>query len=89
MTAASVCEPRVRGDGRCARPGCNRKLPRSKRAKKYAGDWLDLDPWCSSRCCRAFYGCSLASEADLDEAERRSERGRRGKEAGQLARRAA
>ena len=82
-------EPRVRKDGRCARPGCNRKLPRSKRAKKYAGDWLELDPFCSSRCCRAFHGCSLASEVDLDASERRSEQGRRGKEAGQLARLAA
>ena len=78
-------DPRVRRDGRCARKGCDRKLPRSKRAKRYAGDWLELDPFCSSRCCRAFHGTSLASEEDLDAAEQRSKAGRRGKDAGPLA----
>jgi hypothetical protein len=79
-------EPKPRKDGKCARPGCTRRLPRSRNAKRYAGDWLELDPWCSSYCCRAFHGVSIPGDDDIEMAERRSEAGRRGKQAGPLSR---
>src|SRR5690242_4020785 len=85
-------DPAVRKDGRCARQGCNRMRPiavltgkKRRELIRYAGAFqLERDPFCSSRCARAFHGCSLASEEDLDAAEARSEAGRRGKAAGPL-----
>lgn len=90
-------DPRVRKDGKCARPGCTKQRPivtaKGKKRKemiRYAGAYqLERDPFCSSRCARAFHGCSLASEDDLEASERRSEAGRRGKAAGQMSRWAA
>lgn len=85
-------DPAVRKDGYCARKGCNRMRPiavlegkKRRELIRYAGAFqLEHDPFCSSRCCRAFHGTSLASEEDLDAAELRSEAGRRGKAAGPL-----
>lgn len=65
-------DPPVRADGRCVECGGPRKL--TKQARKYAGVALDLDPFCSSRCCRKWHGCEIeerVSEA-RDEAARRS-----------------
>ena len=85
-------DPRVRKDGRCARKGCTKMRPivtatgkKRKELIRYAGAFqLERDPFCSSRCCRAFHGTSLASEEDLELSERRSELGRMGKDAGPL-----
>lgn len=53
-----ISDPPVRGDGRCARPGC-RKLRRPERSKSYGGVAGELDPFCSSECCREWYGIPL------------------------------
>lgn len=47
-------EPARRKDNRCAQ--CRRPLPEITRAmRKYAGDQLDRDPFCSSDCCREWH----------------------------------
>jgi len=55
-------DPPVRADGRCARRGCHklRKIPRSHhRAIDHA--LYELDPWCSTQCCRLYYGVPLVT----------------------------
>lgn len=82
-------DPRVRKDGRCAHKACAKLRPivtatgnKRRELIRYAGAFqLERDPFCSSRCCRAFHGTSLASEEDLEVSEQRSEAGRRGKAA--------
>ena len=53
-------DPPVRADGRCAGPGCRKLRKVSEQARKYAGAQLDLDPFCSTTCCRKWHGCELA-----------------------------
>jgi hypothetical protein len=47
--------PPVREDGLCA-CGCGRTLPRSPGARRYAGAFLDLDPFATARCARTYFG---------------------------------
>lgn len=81
MTAASM-------DDRVHLLHSVRKLPRSKRAMKYAGRaQLEADPFCSSTCARSYYGCPLDNgKFNEEQIEARSEYGRRGKDAGPLSR---
>ena len=63
-----LVDPPVREDGRCALESCGKPRKLTKVARKYAGEQLDLDPFCSAVCCRAFYGVVFAGfDVDLDE----------------------
>lgn len=96
-SAAYVRDPRVRKDGRCARQGCTRLRPivtakgKTRREMiRYAGEFqLERDPFCSSRCARAFHGTTLVGDEDEAVADQRAEAGRRGKAAGPLSNRIA
>ena len=46
-------DPPVRADNLCA--VCESPLPRSKHSRRYAGVQLDVDPFCSTDCCRAYH----------------------------------
>lgn len=50
-------DPPVRADGNCYGCGAPRRI--TAQAQKYAGVQLELDPWCSSKCCRAWHGTAL------------------------------
>ena len=65
MTASTVLrrEPRVRMDGRCARPGCG-KLRHPERSRRYAKDEALRDPFCSTECCKRFFKVRAASGND-------------------------
>jgi hypothetical protein len=71
----SRTDPPVRADGRCASCGGRRgQLPKTstQRTKDVLRVELDMDPFCSSDCARAWHGTALASAplkappADLD-----------------------
>lgn len=48
-------DPPVRRNGKCARPGCTKdRLPNSGALYK-----AFEDPFCSSECCRIYWGCAL------------------------------
>jgi len=53
-------DPPVREDGRCV--VCLKPRRLTKQARKYAGVWLDLDPFCASKCCRKWHGCELPGD---------------------------
>lgn len=57
--AAQVnADPKVRKDGRCAQ--CRKPRATVTAAmRKYAGDQIDRDPFCSMACCRKWHGCEL------------------------------
>lgn len=59
----NASEPAVRADGLCARPGCSSPLPRSRQLRKYAGAALDSDPFCSTVCCKLYYGLAAHAKA--------------------------
>jgi hypothetical protein len=42
---------------RCA--VCRKPLLRTRQQRRYAGGQIDSDPFCSSRCCRVWYGTAL------------------------------
>ena len=61
MRGTVTRDPRVRRDGTCAQCKGPRKPPKKmvvpdKEYKK--------DPFCSTRCCRAYYGISLVEGHD-------------------------
>ena len=63
-----VVDPPVRADGRCALESCGKKRKITAAARRYAGQQLDLDPFCSADCCRRFFGVVFAGfAADIDE----------------------
>lgn len=80
---ATCPEPKPRRDGRCARAGCAKKVVRSKAVRRYAGDQIDREPFCSTECCRRYHGCELASNVGVDD-EVIEARKRGGREARQL-----
>jgi len=55
-------DPPVRPDGCCAQCGGPRTV--TAQARKYAGYQVDLDPYCSARCCRRWHGCPLKNERE-------------------------
>lgn len=52
-------EPNVRSDGRCSLSTCRKPRKITVQAMKYAGENLASDPWCSSDCCRKWWGAEL------------------------------
>ena len=49
-------DPKVRRDGRCALPGCtNRLAVMTERHRRYGGDVLLIEPFCSTDCCRVWH----------------------------------
>lgn len=73
-------DPKVRRDGRCARPGCRKPRPvtvltgkKLRELRRYAGGQIDADPFCSSRCCRAFHGVALKGGDDPELSDKQSE----------------
>ena len=67
-------DPERRPDGRCARPGCSKRLAESTaRHRRYGGDAILSDPFCSTECCKAFHqtgsvfpaGAGVFSKANL------------------------
>lgn len=49
-------DPPVRADRLCALPGCRKPLVEiTPRHRRYAGDALLMDPFCSSTCCRTYH----------------------------------
>ena len=69
-------DPPVRADGRCAGPGCRKQRTVSEQARKYAGVQLDLDPFCSTRCCRKWHGTELPETGTEAQAEAGAKGGR-------------
>lgn len=51
-------DPPVRKDGKCARRGCS-KQRHPERSLRYGGAAAQLDPFCSTDCCRAHYNIEL------------------------------
>lgn len=51
----------VRADGRCVQCGKPRVI--TKQARQYAGVQLDMDPFCSSACCRAWHGAPMRADS--------------------------
>lgn len=51
-----LADPPVRTDGGCAK--CF-KPRRPERSAKYGGVAPELDPFCSSECCRAWHGTPI------------------------------
>lgn len=47
-------DPPVRRNGKCANPGCDKER-RPNVGMYHAFD----DPFCSTECCRAYWGCAL------------------------------
>lgn len=79
-----IADPPVRKDGVCARPGCTTKRPvavltgkKLAELRRYAGQQIEQDPFCSSRCARKWHGCPLDREEDEELVDRRSAAGRR------------
>lgn len=51
-------EPTRRADGLCALHECRKPLPQvTEVMRRYARNQIERDPFCSSRCCRTYYGC--------------------------------
>ena len=49
-------DPARRNDGRCALVSCRKKLrPATPVLRRYAGAQIDVDPFCSTECCRAWH----------------------------------
>lgn len=65
-------DPRVRKDGLCAEPSCRKPRRITKQSRKYAGDAVVLDPFCSTECCRKWHGVELETKG----AEAQREAGR-------------
>lgn len=73
-----LTDPPVRKDGKCARDGCGRLRKVTKQVRKYAGDQIDFDPFCSTECCRKFHGLTWRNDnPDEELTEKRAEAGRR------------
>lgn len=53
-------DPPLRKDGRCARPGCGKKIVIS-RNPKVTNQALMIDPFCSAVCAMAYHGVVHAS----------------------------
>jgi hypothetical protein len=55
-------DPRRRKNGTCAHRGCKRHLPEiTSRHRRYAGDALLLDPFCSTECCKEYHGVVITA----------------------------
>jgi len=65
-------DPPVRADGRCALRGCGkpRKIVRSY-PRGIDPAVYEREPFCSSTCCRLYYGIPLQTVLGGDPAERR------------------
>jgi len=74
-----VTDPPVRADGKCARVGCARDRKLTKEARRYAGDQIEFDPFCSTECCRKHHGIVWAKD-DKETTAKRSAAGRKGNE---------
>lgn len=50
-------DPARRPDGLCARfPACRNRLPEiTPRHRRYGGEALAKDPFCSTECCKAYH----------------------------------
>ena len=60
-TRTQRADPPVRSDRRCAQRGCTRQLATiTSRHRRYGGDALLVEPFCSTECCRAYHGVGLA-----------------------------
>src|SRR5262245_48295450 len=55
-------DPRVRKDNLCVQCMKPRRTV-TREMRQYAGDQIERDPFCSSTCCRAWHGTSLAPPA--------------------------
>lgn len=53
-------DPRPRRGGLCARKGCKKKAANGKIA---ADKTIIIDPFCSTQCCKVYYGVMSAQEA--------------------------
>lgn len=50
-------DPPRRRDGRCARRGCRKKIPAmTARHRRYGGDALLSEPFCSTECAKQYHG---------------------------------
>lgn len=56
MNDVEIAEPTPRADGRCV--VCEKA---NTTQTQYGGD---PDAFCSSRCCRSYFGCELAIDVD-------------------------
>ncbi len=65
--------PKVRTDGKCARPGCNKKRKLDTKAVQIPD--LDImlrrDPFCSALCARIYYGVILSKKESPEMAKGR------------------
>lgn len=59
-TGTTRSDPPRRDDGRCALPDCNKRLPTiTARHRRYGGEALLSEPFCSTECCRSYHGTTL------------------------------
>lgn len=58
-------DPERRPDLLCARfPACRNRLPEiTARHRRYGGEALLSEPFCSSRCCREWHGTQIKEKA--------------------------
>jgi hypothetical protein len=56
-------DPPIREDGRCARPGCSKRLKVPARRQRGVDPKVYADPFCSSECCKALHGVSAGAGA--------------------------
>lgn len=60
-------DPPSRPDGRCV--VCRKERKVTEKARKYAGAQLDMDPFCSTVCCRLWHGCELTNAGTAAQTE--------------------
>lgn len=70
MSAVAVRrDPAKRSDGRCANPGCTKKVPTKppktmlKALRPMYLEALAREPFCSAECCRAHWGNPIRSDS--------------------------
>lgn len=66
-------DPRVRPDGRCARRGCTNQVTINANPAIKGGRFTD--PFCSTQCCKIYWG--VMTEKEAEEYTIRSEAGRK------------
>lgn len=58
--------PNVRPDGKCV---VCLKPRHPEWSKKYAGDAVENDPFCSASCARRYFGCELSGSRGIVDEE--------------------
>jgi hypothetical protein len=61
----AFADPPRRDDGRCARHGCKKRLQQiTDRHRRYGGDALLLESFCSTECCKRHYHVTIQGQEE-------------------------